>query len=392
MAPEGDAQFQLVRSHVAYLEWAAEREMAEQALNQSSVHVVTITVTESGYALDDEGGLDAAAPHIAAELAGGDGATVYAYLARALANRAGGVNLPITILCCDNIRANGVMLRRNLLAYLRLSGRNDMAEWVEAHATFPCSMVDRITPRATPELAAEVARQFPAYAAAPVNGETFIQWVLEDDFAGAFPDLAAAGVEVVGNVHPYEEAKIRILNGGHTGLAYLGALAGWRTFDQAMADPRLRAHFDALQAEDIIPALPAGIPFDTTAYAAEVANRFCNAAIEDQLERICMDGFAKMAIFIRPTLAARLAAGHTPRRAYASIAAWRLFARRAADGVTEIPYHEPNIDALAPLLADGAEEDFATNAQLWADLPGEYPTFAPDLIAALKEMEASWPA
>ena len=392
MAPDGDAAYQLIRAHVAFRDWSADAADAEALLSLPSVRAVTITVTEGGYALDDAGALDADNALIQAERTGGAPRTVYAYLARALKRRAATINQPITILCCDNIRANGRMLQRNLLAYLRLCGDEALADWVARNATFPCSMVDRITPRASEGLAAEVSRLFPLHDRSPVHGETFIQWVLEDRFAGPFPDLAKAGVEVVKDVHPFEEAKIRILNGGHTGLAYLGALAGWKTFDQAMADPRLRAHFDRFHAEDVLPALTLDLPFDKAAYAREIANRFCNASIADQLERICMDGFAKMPIFIRPTLEARLAAGAAPRRTYDSIASWVVFARRAAAGAAATPYHEPNWDILAPLIAPGRERDFARSAQLWADLADKYPSFAADLTAAINEMEATWPA
>merc|ERR1712185_421171 len=108
-------------------------------------------------------------------------------------------------------------------------------------------MVDRITPRATPTLAREVSDLFPDRVLSPIHAEDYIQWVLESRFAGRMPDLARVGVEIVEDVDPYEEAKIRILNGGHTGLAYLGALAGYATFDEAMRDNDLRAHFDNLE-------------------------------------------------------------------------------------------------------------------------------------------------
>lgn len=392
MAPGGDATYQLIRPHIAFSDWSTNATDAEALISLPSVHVVTITVTEGGYALDDAGALDEGNPLIQEEINGGAPRTVYAYLTRALKRRAAAINQPVTILCCDNIRANGQMLQNNLLTYLRISGNDVLAAWVERNATFPCSMVDRITPRASAKLAAEVSRLFPLHDQSPVHGETFVQWVLEEKFAGPFPDLAKAGVEIVSDVHPFEEAKIRILNGGHTGLAYLGALAGRETFDQAMMDPRLRAHFDAFHAEDVLPALTLDLPFDKNAYAVEIAERFCNASIADQLERICTDGFAKMPIFIRPTLEARLAAGATPKRTYDCIASWVVFARRAAAGVAPIPYHEPNWDILAPLIAPGRERDLARCAQLWADLADRYPTFAPDLTAAINEMEATWPA
>lgn len=392
-SPEGERHYRLVRSHLTHLDWSAAdgRDEAEALLSRPSVHAVTITVTESGYALDADGALDPDDPQIAAEVSGGASATVYAYLAVALDRRAQSINQPISILCSDNIRGNGHKLKRNFLTYLRLTGRNALVEWAEANATFPNSMVDRITPRATDALNAEITRLQPGRALSPIHGETFRQWVLEDHFAGPMPDLTRVGVEVVQDVDPYEEAKIRILNGGHTCLAYLGALAGHQTFDQAMRNPVLRSHFDGYLDNEVLPGLP-DLPFDKSTYRDQVAARFENAAIADQLERICMDGYAKTPIFIRPTLAGCLAKGITPTHGYNSVASWYVFARRAAAGVVSIPYHEPNLTVLTPLLAAGAENDFASARALWADLPEKYPDFAPDLIAAIQKMEATWPA
>lgn len=391
-APDGAREYRLVRSHLAHIDWAVDRAGAEAVLSHASVRAVTITVTESGYALDAAGALDATAPEIAAELKGGAPTSVYAYLARALAARAEVLNEPITIICCDNIRANGRMLERNLLTYLELAGRRGLADWVRVNAAFPCSMVDRITPRVAEELTAEVERLRPGCALAPVQCEEFTQWVLEDRFAGPMPNLGKVGVEVVQDVDPYEEAKIRILNGGHTCAAYLGALAGYEAFDQIMGDPALRAHFDAYQTEEVLPGLTRDLPFDKRAYRDRIAARFGNAAIADQLERICADGYAKVSLFIRPTLESCLAQGIEPRRGYDSVASWYVFARRASQGAGPIAYREPNSPLLRPLLARGAEADFARSRPLWADLPETYPGFAPGLMAAIESMEAAWPA
>jgi D-arabinitol 4-dehydrogenase len=251
-------------------------------------------------------------------------------------------------------------------------------------------MVDRITPRATPDLADEVASLFPEHAANPIHAEDFTQWVLEDNFAGPMPDLSKAGVEVVADVEPYEEAKIRILNGGHTGLAYLGALAGHQTFDQAMQDNQIRPHFDAWERDEVLSGLGDAIPFDTGRYLNAVAARFENAGIWDQLERICMDGYSKMPIYIRPTLEACLARGITPTAGFDCIASWIVFARRAAAGQSATPYHEPFASKLAPLIARGAEEALASDETLWGDLPKTYGNFVPGITAAIQRMDEQW--
>jgi D-arabinitol 4-dehydrogenase len=391
-SPEGEVTWRLVRSHLAFADWSQDAAAAEALLARPEVRAVTMTVTESGYALGDDRALDTRHPAIAAELAGGPPRSVYGYLAAALSRRIEAGAGPLTLMCCDNIRSNGHMLEANLTAYCRALGREDIADWLAAHAAFPCSMVDRITPRAGEALLAEAGRLFPGRALAPIHAEAFIQWVLERRFAGPMPDLARAGVEVVDDVDPYEEAKIRILNGGHTGLAYLGALAGHRTFDQAMADPRLRAHFDAWERDCVLPGLTIALPFDKERYLESIAARFSNVAIADQLERICMDGFAKMPIYILPTIESCLDLGRDPVPGYDCVASWVVYARRVAAGTARVPYHDPYWPVLEPLLAPGREADLARLPQLWGDMPARHPRFVEGVRAAIGRMEHDWPA
>jgi D-arabinitol 4-dehydrogenase len=294
-------------------------------------------------------------------------------------------------MCCDNIRSNGDVLRRNFNTYLQLTGRSDVADWLVDHATFPNSMVDRITPRATEVLRTEIGALSPDHSATAIHGESFIQWVLQRNFADVFPRMEKVGVEIVDDVDPYEEAKIRVLNGGHTALCYLGALAGHQTFDQAMMDPELRKHFDLFEAENVLPGLTLSLPFSKTNYRDLIAKRFLNAAIADDLGRICMDGWSKFPIFIRPTLKSCLAQGISPTGGYDSIASWYIYARRFANGQTHISYVEPYWSQLEPYLAHGQEESFAKLEALWSDLPTNYTEFVPKLCSAITRMEDKWP-
>lgn len=384
--------YRLVRPHVQFADWSEQAAEAEGLIALESVHAVTITVTESGYYLDEAGQLNLDDPIISAEVSGGPAQSVYGYLAAGLARRFAADGGPVTIMCCDNIRGNGHMLEASLRAYLLAVGKDDLAAWVTANATFPCSMVDRITPRPTDELQTEITGLFPEFGDSPIHSEDYIQWVLEDRFAGRMADLTKVGVEVVADVDPYEEAKIRILNGGHTGLAYLGVLAGHDTFDEAMRDPQLRSHFDKLEGEEILPGLQLALPFDKDAYCERIAERFANHAIADALERICMDGFSKFPIFVRPTLEGCLAQNISPQHCYASIASWYVFARRHARDEGRVAYHEPNWHLLSPMLEDGAEHEFATSMILWGDLPSTYADFAPGIVSAIEEMDNRWPA
>ncbi len=387
VSPDGEWRFRLVRPHLDFADWPSEPDRAEALLGRPGVHAVTVTVTEGGYCVNGDLSLDPEDPAVSSEIAGGPPLTIYAYLARSLERRASATGAPITILSCDNVRANGRMLERNFLEYLERTGRDRLARWVRRNVAFPNSMVDRITPRAT-SCAAMETDAFPD----PVVSEEFIQWVVEDRFAGPMPELARAGVQVVGDVEPFEEAKIRILNGGHTGLAYLGILAGHDTFDAAMRDTRLRAHFDGWEREEVLPGLAIGLPFDKSAYLETVTTRLCNPAIADPLERVAMDGWSKMPIYVRPTLASCLDRGLWPRHGFDCVASWYVCARRFAAGKTRIRYHDSHWRRLGDFLAPGREPAFARTRRLWADLPERYPEFGRSVVSAIERMERTWPA
>jgi len=352
------SQCRLVRSHLDYVDWTQSRAITKHLLTLPSVHLVTITVTESGYS---------------------PGSPLFEYLACGLRNR----NSPITIMCCDNIRQNGLVLETQFLAYLYQTNQHELAIWVKENVKFPSCMVDRITPRTTEILKEEIEEMFPGYGNNPVQTEEYSQWVIEDNFASAFPDLSLVGATVTSNLEPYEETKIRILNGGHTSLAYLGALAGYSTFDQVMANSVHREHFRKLQTEEIVPSIESEVPFDLYDYMEQVEERISSESNGDSLDRICMDGFTKFHTFVVPSLRQCLEQGKRPIHTYKSIAAWYIYARRFGRGCTKIKYSEPNWVLLEPLLRDGRVDDFVSNERLWGDIPKKYITFTRDLKSIL---------
>ena len=351
-------RYKKVRSHLDYIDWTKNRTVAKHMLTLPSVHLITITVTESGYA---------------------PGSPLFEYLACGLRNR----TKPITILCCDNIRQNGVVLETQFLAYLYQTNQYDIADWVKANVKFPSCMVDRITPRTTDTLRREIEEKFPGYGATAVQTEEYTQWVIEDDFASEFPDLSEVGVVITKDIEPYEEAKIRILNGGHTTLAYMGVLSGYDTFDQVMNDPVYRTHFRKLQLEEIAPSIDTDIPFDIYEYIDMVEERISSKVNVDDLDRICMDGFTKFHTFVVPSLRKCLEQGKKPIHIYKSIAAWYIYSRKFARGCTRIKYNEPNWILLEPLLKDGAVEAFVKSERLWGDIPKLHITFTRDLMSIL---------
>ena len=387
----GTIDYRKVRSHLQYVDGASSPDKAEQLLSNPNVHVITITITESGYYLDGNGNLDTSENTISQEINGEEAQSIYSYLSNALRKRMDTIDQPISILCCDNIRANGKMLQNSLLAYLKATKRNKLSDWITRKVSFPCSMVDRITPRASFDLQQEIEECFGVGDFDPIHSEAFSQWVIEDNFAGLMPDLTKSGAEVVDDVDSYEEAKIRILNGGHTALAYLGALAGHKTFDEAIRNPTLREYFDNFQKQEVLPSLQIELPFDKAEYLQKITDRFCNRSIADQLERICMDGYSKMQLYIKPTLESCLQQDMMPIHTLDCIASWYVYARRYQTGNTSIPYHEPYWEQLCPLLDKGKEKDFTSNTQLWGELPKTYSRFVPTLVEAIERMEQRWP-
>ena len=350
--------YTFVRSHLDYIDWTKNRTIAKNLLALPSVHVITITVTESGYA---------------------PGSPLFEYLACGLRNR----KTPITIISCDNIRQNGVVLESQFLAYLYQTNQHELADWVRENVTFPSTMVDRITPRTTDTLREDVEYLYPGYGYTAVQTEEYRQWVIEDKFAADFPDLTEVGVIITKDLEPYDETKIRVLNGGHTSLAYIGALSGYTTFDQVMNDEGHKNHFRKLQKEEIIPSLDIDLPFDINEYVDTVEKRFSSATNVYELDRICMDGFTKFHTFVVPSLRKCLEQGKRPIQIYKSIAAWYIYSKKFARGCKRIRYNEPNWVLLEPLLKDGAIDQFVSNERLWGDVPKKYITFTRDLKSIL---------
>jgi mannitol-1-phosphate/altronate dehydrogenase len=385
---DGQVELRRVRSHIAFHDWHSDTTGTENLLALNTVHLVTITVTESGYYTDPNGALNTDDALIAAEMLGETVQSVYGYLRAGLRARVAAGGAPITIACCDNIRQNGKMLSRNLLAYLVACNDTELADWIRENVAFPCSMVDRITPRPSAELASELSTLVGADVTSPIMAEDFTQWVLQDSAAGPMPSLENAGVTVTPDVDPYEETKIRVLNGGHTALTYLAALKGIETFDAAMRDAELLAHFKAFEIQEVLPAITIDLPFSKSEYVQLIEQRFGNQAIGDTVARICADGMVKFPIFIRPTLSGCLKQGIMPIHAIRSIASWHQFAVHVAAGNVDFDYIEPSWDILKPMLGT---DEFINSRQLWGDIPETYPNFAETLRNELKEMELKWP-
>ncbi|HSF63686.1 MAG TPA: mannitol dehydrogenase family protein [Paracoccaceae bacterium] len=315
------------------------------AMADPGVRIVTLTVTEKGYCHEPATGrLNADHPDIRHDLDHPLPRSAPGFLVRALDLRRQRGLAPFTVLTCDNLPSNGHVVRG---VVLDLAARIDpaLADWIAAHGRFPCTMVDRIVPATKPEDIARTAALTGFHDAAPVMHEPFRQWVIEDDFVnGDRPDLAAAGAQMVGDVTAFEHMKLRMLNGTHSALAYLGYLAGHETIADTVADPAFARLVRRLWADEIIPAVAAPPGVDLHAYAAQLFDRYANPAIRHRTWQIAMDGSQKLPQRILGTLAANLAAGRASPGLMLAVAAWMTYVRG-----TDL--HGQPIDVRDPLAA-----------------------------------------
>ncbi len=392
ISADGAAEFIQVRSIVAFSDWSQNAAAAERLLAEASVKMLSMTVTESGYSIDGNGDLNQLDPLLIEEVNGTRKTSVYAYLRAGLNLRRISQAGPISVLCCDNLRANGELLERNFLAYLTLCKDTELIDWLANNASFPSSMVDRITPKPDRRVFDEVARLFGRVDDPSVLSEDYIQWVIEDNFAAQRPPLGQVGVQIVDSVVPYEETKILVLNGGHTSLSYLGVLQGHHTFDQAMNDAELEVHFRAYENEEVLPGLPQDLPFDRHQYLEIIIERFKNSNVADALERICTDGVSKFPIYILPTMINSFEAGRVPNWAINSIASWYVFAKRIHDGDLAFNYIEPKIALLQPYLEQDQAAAFANSSHLWGELPQSYPEFSNVLCQKIEQLNLKYTA
>jgi fructuronate reductase len=295
--------------------------------------LVTITVTEKGYCLDGAGELDFSHPDIVHDMSDPKAPrSLIGWLVRGFQLRRQFGLEPYLVISCDNLSDNGLALRQAVLAF---AARRDpgLADWIEERARFPRTMVDSITPATDAALRLSVAQALGLEDAWPVQRERFVQWVVEETDFPIQPDWASIGVTLSRDVSAHERAKLRLLNGAHSALAYLGFLAGFETVAQAMAEPALRLFIERLMIEDIQPTLSGPRGEELAAYRQSILQRFENPAIRHHLAQIAWDGSQKLPIRILGTVADALRAHRPLARLALAIAAWMHFIRtRAAAG------------------------------------------------------------
>ena len=357
--------------------------------------IVSLTVTEKGYCHDPAtGALRLDHPDIVHDLAhpktprSAVGMLVYGLQLRHTLGHG-----PLTLMSLDNLPANGRVLRA---AVLRFAEEIDskLSLWIERQCCFPCSMVDRIVPKTTDADRAAVSAALGCADAWPVLGEPFFDWAIEDEFAADRPDWTLGGARFVPDAEPFERLKLRMVNGTHSSLAYLGAMAGWQTVDKAIAQPALHTHIEALMRDEIEPTLPALPGLDLAAYRNNLLARYANPALAHRTHQIAMDGSQKLPQRLLGTLRDRLARELPVTRMALGLAAWMHFLRGVDEQGQTYRIDDPHAEALIALYQQSLGQGVNTQsvdamlayAPVFGDLAGNA-TLTAALIPLLQSLQ-----
>ncbi len=327
----GEPAARVIGSMTDYAYAPEERERAIEVMAAPEARIVSLTITEGGYYIDEgTGEFLADHPDIQHDLRHPEAAkSSFGLIAEALDRRRLRGLPAFTVMSCDNLQGNGHVTERVLLGYAGLR-KPELQEWIAANVTFPNSMVDRITPQTTPADVAFVTQRFGIEDAWPIVTEPFRQWVIEDSFTNGRPAWERVGGEIVADVAPYELMKMRLLNGSHLAMAYLGALKGYTYVHEVMADALFTA-FIAAFMEEVTPVVPVIQGTSVVEYKATLIERFQNPTINDQVTRICSEGSAKLPKWLLPSIAELTERQQPTGLLSLVVASWIFYLGRGAD-------------------------------------------------------------
>ena len=393
VTPQGERSYTVIESIKRVIPYQEDLAPLIAMGADPATRIISFTVTEAGYYLDANHQLDwANFPDLRADLAavqaGRAGHTVYGALVGILRARKVAGAGPVTLMNCDNLRHNGERSRGGLLQFIETLGDAELKAWVLAHTRSPNAMVDRITPRPTPDVAERVKAATGWDDGAALMGESFIQWVIEDDFIAGRPQWERVGVEMVESVQAHEEAKIRLLNATHSCIAWAGTLAGYLYIHAGTHDPAIRKMAYDYVTDDAIPVLQPS-PIDLARYRDVVLDRFGNPAIADTNQRVAMDAFSKIPGMIAPTIRDKLArpgAEGTFDSVAMLPALFLAYLQRWHTGKIPYTYQDQAMDpAVAHAICDAPDPvaAFAADTTLWGEMAGH-----PRLVEALRRANA----
>lgn len=390
VTPQGERSYTRITSIQRVLPYQDDLAPLVAVAADPATRIISFTVTEAGYYLDAHNQLDwASFPDLRADLAavkrGDAGHTLYGGLVTLLRARMQAQAGPVTLMNCDNLRHNGERSRSGLLQFIEALGDASLKAWVLANTSSPNAMVDRITPRPTPDVVERVKAATGQHDPAALMGENFIQWVIEDHFIAGRPEWERVGVEMVSSVDAFEEAKIRLLNATHSCIAWAGTLIGLHYIHEGTQQAVIRRFAYDYVTSDVIPVLDTPehpCPINLPDYRDVVLDRFSNPAIADTNQRVAMDGFSKIPGFIAPTIRERLARGEKIDSVAMLPALFLAYLQRWHAG--QIPYTYQD-QAMKPeaahAMCDAADpvQAFCADTTLWGELASD-----PRLVDAVR--------
>ncbi|UYB60133.1 mannitol dehydrogenase family protein (plasmid) [Klebsiella michiganensis] len=340
--PDGGKNYERIESIREVILWEPGLNNLISRGSDIETKIISFTVTEAGYYLDKDENIIADNPDILSDFYG-DRRTIYGVISSILENRRIKKSGSVTLLCCDNLRHNGQRFYHGLCQYLKASGQLDLLKWVASHIACPNTMVDRITPQPSSESILRVKEYMGIDDEIPVTAESFIQWVIEDKFISDRPPLEKIGVDLVSDVIPFEEAKIRILNASHSCIAWAGTLEGKKYIHESISENTIRDLVHNFITFDVIPNLMPH-PLDLEGYRDIVIERFTNPYIQDTNQRVSTDGFSKMVEFILPTISDSLNCGYLPQFGIKIVSLYYNFLKIWFDGRLPYEYKDSVLD------------------------------------------------
>ena len=364
VSPEGKRNYQWITSIKQVITWDDQLHGLSKVAADPHTRIISFTVTEAGYYLDAHHHLDESFADLRHDIAGAH-STIYGALAKLLAARKANNAGAVSLMNCDNLRSNGERFYHGFQQFLEKRGASDLLAWVKQNTSAPNSMVDRITPRPTPDVRARVLEATGRDDPAALMGESFIQWVVEDHFIAGRPAWEKVDVEMVQDVMPYEEAKIRLLNATHSCIAWAGTLRGYTYIHEGTHDPDIRQMAYDYVTNDTIPCLNSPdnpSPVDLPKYRDVVLDRFGNPNVKDTNQRVAMDGFSKIPGFIQPTIREALAANRSIDSVALLPALFLAFLQRQQRGEIPFQYEDQAMPAAVAQAICSAHDPIATFA------------------------------
>lgn len=348
----------VIGSILSVMDANTERDALLDLMASENIRIVSLTVTEKGYCHDPATGeLDQRHPDIVHDLANpGAPKSAPGMLVEALARRKAAGIAPFTVMSCDNLPSNGETAKRIVTRFAALRDA-DLGEWVK-NVAFPSTMVDRIVPSTTDADREEVKNLIGAEDAWPIMTEPFTQWVIEDHFPSGRPAFEKVSAQLVKDVEPFELMKLRMLNGSHSTMSYLGYLGGYQYIAEVMGDPAYVKLIHGLMTEEAMPTLD--MPgTDLGAYRDQLLERFRNPALKHRTWQIAMDGSQKLPQRLLGTIRDRLKAGQPITRLALGVAAWMRYVTGVDEDGKEIDVRDPHALKMMAISADAGDDPVA---------------------------------